>query len=129
MEKDLFQQFASGMLAESGKRISIELCPWNEHKDFAGVALKNIVTAAQTAGLFTCHLVRIKPNHKIGMHTHPNSIELHEVIKGNGTCQTEMGEIHYAPGVMAIIANNEQHEVRAGKEGLCLFAKFVTVPA
>ena len=129
MEKDLFQQFESGILAESGKQMDIGLCPWNEHKNFAGVSLKNIVTTAQTAGLFTCHLVRIKPNHKIGMHTHPNSIELHEVIKGSGTCQTETGEVHYAPGVMAIIPNNEQHEVRAGEEGLYLFAKFITVPA
>lgn len=129
MEKNLFQEFETGMLAESGKQTDIGLCPWNEHKDFAGVSLKNIVTPEQTAGLFTCHLVRIEPNHKIGMHTHPNSIELHEIIKGSGTCQTETGEIHYTPGVMAIIPRNEQHEVRAGEDGLCLFAKFITASA
>ncbi|MFT4301592.1 MAG: AraC family ligand binding domain-containing protein [Desulfovibrio sp.] len=129
MEKDLFHEFETGMLAESGEQVDLGLCPWNEHKDFAGVSLKTIVTTAQTADLFTCHLVRIKPNHKIGMHTHPNSIEVHEVIKGSGTCLTEKGEVHYAPGVMTIIPRDEQHEVSAGEEGLCLFAKFITVSA
>jgi Uncharacterized conserved protein, contains double-stranded beta-helix domain len=129
MEKDLFQQFESGILATSGKQMDIRFCAWNEHKDFSGVFLKNIVTATHTAGLFTCHLVRIEPNRIIGMHVHPDSIELHEVIKGSGTCRTGAGETRYAPGVMAIIPRNEQHEVKAGEEGLYLFAKFITVPA
>ena len=129
MEKDLFQQFDNGALAHAGQVLDLGSCAWNAHKEFAGVFLKNLVTTEQTAGLFTCHLVRIEPNCKIGLHTHPGSIELHEVIKGNGTCLMNQKEIPYAPGVMAVIARNEPHEVKAGEKGLFLFAKFVTVPA
>ena len=129
MEKDLFQQFDNGVLAGAGQKINFGLCVWNKHKDFSGVSLKHLVAADQTNGLFSCHLVRIEPNHKIGLHTHPASIELHEVIKGSGTCLMNQGEIHYVPGVMAVIARDEPHEVMAGEEGLFLFAKFITVPA
>lgn len=129
MKKDLFQQFDNGTLAGAGRELNLGLCVWNKHKDFTGVFLKNIVTANQTSGLFTCHLVRIEPHHTIGLHAHPGSIELHEVIKGGGACLMEQGEVRYAPGVMAMIARNEPHEGRAGEEGLFLFAKFITVPA
>ncbi len=126
---DLFKQFENGTLVNAGLKKDVSACAWDKHKDFLGVSLKNLLTAEQTDGLFTCHLVRIEPNCKIGMHTHVASIELHEVIKGSGVCLTEQGEVPYVPGTMAVIACNAPHEVRAGEDGLCLFAKFVTVPA
>ena len=129
MERNLFQQFENGTLAHGGQTTDVHLCAWNKHKDFAGVSLKTVVTADQTKGLFTCHLVRIEPNCTIGLHAHPASIELHEVITGNGVCLIEQEEVPYVPGTMAIIACNAPHEVRAGAERLCLFAKFITSPA
>ena len=129
MERDMFQQFENGTLITAEQRTSIGLCQWNQHKDFAGVSLKNVITTDQTVGLFSCHLVRIEPHCKIGQHTHPTSIELHEVVTGNGVCLINQEEVPYTPGTMAIISHNAPHEVRAGAEGLCLFAKFITVPA
>jgi quercetin dioxygenase-like cupin family protein len=129
MENDLFRRFDNGVLAGAGREIDLGRYDWNSHKDFAGVSIKNLVTTEQTAGLLTCHLVRIEPNCAIGLHTHPGSIELHEVVGGSGTCLMHQGEVRYVPGVMAVLARNEPHEVRAGEEGLLLFAKFVTVPA
>lgn len=129
MERDIFAHFDNGTLAASGTAASIASLPWNEHKDFKGVFLKNIVTADLTGGLFTCHLVRIEPGMKIGLHTHPTSIELHEVISGSGKCLTKQGEIVYGPGSMSVLPENSPHEVLAGERGLCLFAKFITVPA
>ena len=129
MARDLFQQFADGTLVSGGQKTDVRLCAWNTHKDFAGVSLKTVVTADQTTGLFTCHLVRIEAHCKIGLHTHPASIELHEVVTGNGVCLIDQEEVPYAPGTMAVIARNAPHEVRAGAEGLCLFAKFITIPA
>ncbi len=126
---DLFKQFENGTLVNAGRKKDMSACAWNKHKNFLGVSLKNLLTAEQTGGLFTCHLVRIEPNCKIGMHTHTASIELHEVVKGSGVCLTDQGEMPYVPGTMAVIACNAPHEVRAGEDGLCLFAKFVTVPA
>lgn len=126
MDNDLFYQFEHGMLAGAGQVLDFGAAGWNRHADFAGVSIKNLVSAEQGKGLFTCHLVRIDPHHSIGLHTHPGSIELHEVIKGSGVCCMEQGEFAYVPGVMAVIGRNEAHEVRAGQEGLFLFAKFIT---
>jgi len=129
MVQDLFQKFETGTLTQGGQHTDLASRSWNKHKDFDGVFLKNVVTAEQTGGLLTCNLVRIEPNHKIGMHTHPASIELHEVIQGSGTCLIDQTRIPYSPGSMGIVACNEPHEVEAGEEGLCLFAKFITAPA
>lgn len=128
MGRDLFQKFANGTVAYAGKHSDLACCEWVEHKDFAGVFLKNVISAEQTGGLFSCHLVRIEPCHKIGLHTHPGSIELHEVITGSGVCLVSQETLPYAPGGMAVIACDAPHEVRAGKDGLCLFAKFVMAP-
>lgn len=128
MEKRMFTNFENGRLAVGGNIVVVQDIPWNEHKDFKGVFLKNIVTPEHTKSLFTCLLVRIEPGMKIGMHVHPTSIELHEVIDGEGKCLTEQGEIQYMPGQIAVLPENSPHEVQAGEKGLCLFAKFVTVP-
>ena len=128
----LFEQFEKGRLASSemsGAPLDAGTLPWNMHKDFPGVFLKNIVTAGMTGGALTCHLVRIEPGCKIGRHSHPLQIELHEVIAGSGVCVVERGEIPYAPGSITVLARNAPHEVRAGGEGLCLFAKFIAAPA
>lgn len=129
MKNDTFVHFENGNLSTGVETKNFADLPWNEHKNFSGVFLKNLVTEEQTDGRFTCHLVRIAPNGKIGLHAHPASIELHEVVAGSGVCATESGEIAYAPGSMAVLACNSPHEVRAGKDGLCLFAKFIAVPA
>lgn len=129
MNGNTFAQFEKGSVTNGKGTKDIGLIPWNEHKDFPGVFLKNIVSGDETGALFTCHLVRIEPNSKIGLHTHPTSIELHEVVAGSGVCATECGEIAYTAGSMAVLACNAPHEVRAGRDGLCLFAKFITAPA
>lgn len=129
MEKGICGIFANGVATVQGESLALGPLPWNPHKEFEGVYLKNLITGDKTGGLFTCHLVRIDPGKAIGMHAHPSSIELHEVIAGEGTCLTEQGDIAYAPGSLAVLPANSAHEVRAGKNGLHLFAKFITVPA
>lgn len=129
MSQEMFEFFENGNLTIGANSKNISTIAWSEHKDFPGVFLKNVIMGDQTEGLFTCHLVRIDPNCKIGLHTHPTSIELHEVIAGSGVCVTECGQTPYRPGNVAVLARNAPHEVRAGEEGLRLFAKFVTTPA
>lgn len=125
--QSLFQQFEGGKLVAAGRSVDVQELAWNPHPSFKGVSLKNVVTAEHTAGLLTCHLVRIAPECAIGMHTHPTSMEVHEVVQGSGVCLTEDGEIPYVPGTIAVLPHNAPHEVRAGGQGLCLFAKFVAV--
>jgi quercetin dioxygenase-like cupin family protein len=127
MGKSIFHTFENGQVTANGETEDLSPQPWNPHKDFEGVYLKNVVTGDKTGGAFTCHLVRIAPDKKIGMHAHPTSTELHEVIDGDGKCVTEQGDVPYAPGSIAILAANSPHEVHAGEQGLCLFAKFINI--
>lgn len=127
MENSMFINFANGRLTAEGNSVAFQDLPWNEHKNFKGVFLKNIVTPEHTKGLFTCHLVRIEPGMCINMHKHPTSIELHEIIMGSGKCITEYGEIQYEPGQVSVLPENSPHEVQAGANGLYFFAKFFTV--
>ena len=127
MNDDIFTVFAEGKLAVGDERKDLSSLAWQPHSQFVGVSMKNLVTLEQTAGTFTCHLVRIEPGRAIGRHSHPASIELHEVVSGEGVCRTEQGDITYVPGTMGIMTVGLFHEIVAGGQGLCLFAKFVTV--
>ncbi|MDR0477117.1 MAG: hypothetical protein LBH14_04170 [Desulfobulbaceae bacterium] len=126
MNEDIFTEFAQGKLAVGNERIDLASLAWQAHPQFAGVSIKNLVTLAQTGGAFSCHLVKIEPGEAIGWHSHPASIELHEVVGGEGVCRTERGDISYLPGSMGIMEVGASHEIIAGSQGLCLFAKFVT---
>lgn len=124
--KGLFGTFSQeGRLALPETQISFGDIPWSKHADFQGVELKHIVTSAQTGGQFSYHLVRIAPNCAIGRHTHQEQLETHEAIAGSGRCAIGGAALDYRPGTIAILPKGVAHEVSAGPEGLCLFAKFI----
>lgn len=123
---DLFERFdKSGALCLPEGTVAFGEIPWTRHQFFDGVELKHIVTAEETGGQFSFHLVRIAPGKAIGTHTHPTQLETHEVIAGTGVCVSGGGELAYAPGVVSILPKGLTHGVRAGDQGLCLFAKFI----
>jgi len=131
MKENFFEQFDAGVLVIAGKRTDISRLAWNPHKDYKGVFFKHVLIADQTGGL-GFNFVRVLPGHELGMHIHPDSIELHEVIEGSGVCVTGGEEISYTPGTISLIAKNAPHAIRAGENGLTFFAQFlgefVTVP-
>lgn len=121
---NLFETFSTeGRL--SGGAVSFGELPWNKHPAFDGVELKHIVTARETGGLFSYHLVRIAPGKAIGSHIHQTQLETHEVIAGAGVCVNGGVRLAYEPGVISILPKGSPHEVTAGPDGLCLFAKFI----
>lgn len=125
-DRNLFDQFNhEGSLLLPNLTIHFADIPWTKHAVFEGVELKHIVTAAQTNGEFSYHLVRIAPNMKIGNHTHMEQLETHEVISGDGICINNGVKLIYRPGVISILPKTVPHEVIAGNEGLYLFAKFI----
>ena len=91
---------------------------------FEGVELKHILTAKDTDGAFSYHLVRIAPYKQIGDHIHETQLETHEVIAGDGVCVNGGYSQVYTPGVITILPAKVHHEVQAGAQGLYLFAKF-----
>lgn len=100
------------------------MLPWKAHPVFAGVSLKHLVTAVDTDGALSCHLVRLEPGARLASHVHDGQWELHEVVAGSGTAGLDGRAAEYLPGVAAVIPRGVVHEVTAGEAGLCLYAKF-----
>lgn len=120
-----FELFDNGKLVAFGETKKFQDVAWSKHPTFEGVELKHIITSIETDGKYSYHLVRIAPNCSIGNHIHEKQLETHEVISGSGVCVNQEVMIDYAPGVISIIPAGIKHEVKAGIEGLYLFAKFI----
>lgn len=125
MNNTTFNAFDKGSLKLPSSTVKFADILWAKHPEFDGVELKHIVTAKETAGQFSYHLVRIAPNKKIGNHIHKTQLETHEVIAGSGICTNDGAAISYDTGVISILPAGVPHEVTAGSDGLFLFAKFI----
>lgn len=124
--KNLFEKFnEGGKLLLPDDTITFDAIPWSKHPTFEGMELKHIITSERTDGHFSYHLVRIAPNKEIGSHIHEKQLETHEVISGTGVCVNDGVELPYETGVISIFPVGVSHEVIAGGDGLCLFAKFM----
>jgi len=121
---NVFESFNNGQLCLPTLRKSFLEIEWSKHPVFDGVELKHILTAKDTNGQFSYHLVRIAPNRSIKSHIHETQIETHEVIAGTGTCVNNGVHLEYIPGTISIYPSKVPHEVNAGEDGLFLFAKF-----
>ena len=125
MGNDLFETFDKGSLSLPVSTAEFADIPWAKHPSFEGVELKHIVSAKDTAGQFSYHLVRIAPGKSIQNHIHETQLETHEVIAGSGVCINDGAAIPYEPGIISIMPVGVPHEVNAGSDGLFLFAKFM----
>lgn len=125
MDNNLFEVFNNGTLKLPAKSLEFADIPWAKHPTFEGVELKHIVTAKDTNGQFSYHLVRVAPNKGIKNHIHETQLETHEVIAGSGICINDGAEITYETGCISIMPAGVPHEVNAGNDGLYLFAKFI----
>jgi len=125
MTIDILKAIQEGVVFGISEEIKVEELPWNEHPTFSGVALKHLVTANNTDGKFSSHLVRVKSGCEIGKHIHEGKWELHEVMRGHGTCIIESKELEYYGGVTAVIPSDLIHVVKAGDEDLYILAKFI----
>lgn len=97
---------------------------WKDHPAFAGVRLRHLVTAADTDGALSCHIVRLDPGASLASHVHDGQWELHEVVSGTGAAGLGDRSLDYVPGVSVVIPRGVAHGVTAGEAGLCLLAKF-----
>ena len=122
---DTFELFNNGKLVLPEKETGFAGIEWSKHPTFKGVELKHIITAKDTDGKFSYHLVRIAPGKTIGNHIHQTQLETHEIIAGTGICINNGAELVYEPGVISILPMGFPHEVKAGADGLYLFAKFI----
>lgn len=122
---DTFELFNNGKLVLPEKETGFAGIEWSKHPTFKGVELKHIITAKDTDGKFSYHLVRIAPGCSIRNHIHETQLETHEVIKGSGRCVNAGSTIPYEAETISIMQAGVPHEVIADSEGLYLFAKFM----
>jgi mannose-6-phosphate isomerase-like protein (cupin superfamily) len=122
--ENIFNHFEEGNIHLQETTVESTINLWKEHPSFKGVFLKLLLSGSQTNGLFSTHLVKIMPHHVLNEHIHDGKTELHEVVKGTGTCYLAGREISYKPGDCAVIPQGAPHKVIAGDKGLYLFAKF-----
>jgi mannose-6-phosphate isomerase-like protein (cupin superfamily) len=122
--ENIFEKFNAGKLCLPDSEKSFSNIEWCKHPTFEGVELKHILTAKDTDGRFSYHLVRIAPNKSIINHIHEKQLETHEVISATGICVNKGVKLDYEPGIISIFEAGVPHEVNAGADGLYLFAKF-----
>ena len=97
---------------------------YTPHKTFKGVYLKHLVKGEATDGRISSHLVKIEPFCVLDTHVHPEQVEIHEVIQGDGECFIAGRKVQYVPGTVEAIPQNTPHKVIAGEKGLYILAKF-----
>lgn len=120
----VFEAFNDGCMRLPTGESQFSDIEWSKHPVFEGVELKHILTAKNTDGQFSYHLVRIAPGCSIRNHVHEMQLETHEVIAGSGTCRNNGTLLNYESGVISIFPIGIPHEVTASIDGLYLFAKF-----
>ena len=125
MGLDILQAFQEGQIFSTGHEANTNDLPWHEHPKFHGVALKHLITAKDSGGNFSSHLVRVNCGCEIGTHIHEGKWELHEVLSGRGKCRIDQQEIEYHAGIVAEIPADIPHFVAATETDLYILAKFV----
>lgn len=126
MRDDCERLIGAGRLACPQCDTDLTALPWNPHPTFPGVALRHLLTGADTGGAVSAHLVRIQAGCELKPHTHPGGLELHEVVRGAGECSLAGRSVRYEPGACGLIPANTTHSVRADAgEDLYILAKFV----
>lgn len=125
MDMETMELVGAGALDRPDGHRDLAALPFDPHPRFAGVALKNLITSADTGGALSAHLVRIAPGAELKAHTHDGSLELHEVVRGSGVCTLGERQAEYRPGVCGLIPAGVAHSVRAdAEEELYILAKF-----
>ncbi|MGE4264272.1 MAG: cupin domain-containing protein [Desulfovibrio sp.] len=122
---DLSHLAGAVRLASPSRDADLAALPWNPHPSFPGVALKHLVTGVDTDGALSAHLVRVEAGCSLLEHVHADKLELHEVVRGAGTCALADKTVHYEPGACGLIPPGVPHSVRADAgETLYILAKF-----
>lgn len=122
---DLARLTGAASLTSPSREADLAALPWNPHPSFPGVALKHLVTGAETGGALSAHLVRVEPGCCLMEHVHAANLELHEVVRGAGTCSLAHKTVRYEPGACGLIPAGVAHSVRADAgETLYILAKF-----
>lgn len=116
---------ANGKIIFPERYVDAAKSPWYEHPAFKGVFLKDFITAADTKGAFSCHVVKIMKGFQVGEHSHNTEWEFNESLSGRGSLILNGKEYRCEPGFSFATPPGVTHIVSAPDEDLYLLAKFI----
>jgi quercetin dioxygenase-like cupin family protein len=122
---NIVELFTSGKVIIPGKDIDETKLPWYEHPGFKGVFLKDLVTAEDTKGAFSCHIVKVEKGFDVGEHYHNAEWEFNEILEGSGSFVINGKKYQCKPGFSYATPPGVAHIVSAPDEDVYMLAKFV----
>lgn len=126
MSQNTIQEiFTEGKILFPGKAVDAAKLSWYEHPAFKGVFLKDLVTAADTKGAFSCHVVKVKKGCQVGEHYHNAEWEFNEALEGTWLLTLGGKQYECGPGFTCVTPPGVPHVVSAPDEDVYLLAKFV----
>jgi quercetin dioxygenase-like cupin family protein len=124
-ESKVVELFAMGKIVIPEKAVDAAKLPWYEHPGFKGVFLKDLVTAEDTKGAFSCHIVKVTMGCEVGEHYHNAEWEFNEVLEGSGSFIINGKKFACKAGFSYATPPGVTHSVSAPGEDIYLLAKFV----
>jgi quercetin dioxygenase-like cupin family protein len=98
-------------MAGSIKIADKEAGDWKEHPRFAGVLMKNLLTAADNP-LANVNAVRVPPGRVIGLHLHGQQAETIYVIAGESVLNVAGVDLPFNAGQVAVVPGGVEHWLR-----------------
>jgi quercetin dioxygenase-like cupin family protein len=82
-----------------------------------GVAMRPLITAQEGAPTFAMRVFTLDPHGHTPYHSHVWEHEVY-ILEGSGSVRTGDGERPLEPGDAVFVAPHEEHQFRAGPQGL-----------
>ena len=124
-EDRVVRLFSDGKVVFPDKYVDASKTPWTAHQAYSGVYLKDLVTAKDTNGTFSCHVIWINKGFSVGDHSHGSQWEFNEALQGHGRMVIQGKEYACDPGSSFVTSPGVSHEVSAPAEDIYFLAKFV----
>jgi quercetin dioxygenase-like cupin family protein len=123
-QKTITEIFEQGTVSLPDLEIEAVAKPWYSHPAWSGVFLKDLVTAKETGGKFSYHLIRVWKNKEVMDHDHETQWEWNQIISGKGVFVIGDKEVPLVPGQTFVTPPGVHHTVSADDEDLTLLALF-----
>lgn len=94
-----------------------QVAPVTYSGDAEGVEMRPLITAAEGAPHFAMRVFTLDPAGRTPYHAHEWEHEVY-ILTGTGTVRGKDGERALRPGDSVFLAPNEEHQFRAGSDGL-----------
>ena len=94
-----------------------DIAPVTYSDESRGVEMRPLITQGDGAPTFAMRVFNLEPNAYTPYHAHPWEHQVY-ILEGSGSVRGEDGERPLRPGDSVLVAPHEEHQFRAGGQGL-----------